>query len=127
MRGLGLSCSLINGRPSVVGVLAEHAGSGISGHEIFRHLADPQEGFPLQLVALANALESALPDIRADAVIVRSMDWSRFGRGQEVMQKRYSVEGVLLATARARVERTTSLSGREIGQRLASSKEEADG
>jgi hypothetical protein len=94
----------------------------LRGYGIFTHLSDRNDEFPLQLTSLASALASHLPDIRADAVVVRSIDWSRFMKSG-LLQKRYCVEGVLLATARHRVELTIALDGHDIGRRAGSTKE----
>lgn len=92
---------------------------------MFRHLSDPNEDFALQLSSLALALTSDLPDIAPDAVVVRSMDWSKFVKSG-VQQKKYGTEGVLLATARRSVRLTESLDGRQIGQRAGSTKDEVE-
>ena len=107
------------------GVLVERQNQDAIGSSVFNHLGNPQAGFPQQLVDLANALASQLPDIAPDAVVIRSIDRTP-NRREEFVQKRYSVDGVLLATARRTIARTISLNGRLVAQRCGGSKEEIE-
>ena len=125
MKGLGLACSLEAGHPRVRGVLVEFRDGDAVASSVFNHLGNPQTEFAQQLVDLADALRSQLPDISPDAVVIRSIDWTP-NRREEFVQKRYSVEGVLVETARRAVERTFALNGRLVAQRCGGSKEEVE-
>src|SRR2546427_11562765 len=100
MVGLGLHCSIHQGRPRVVGVLIRRTAVGdLEGGQEFSHLSDAQETFPLQLKNLASALESRLPLLGADGIVVRTMDYSPAIKRHQLAQHSM-VAGVLLAGLR---------------------------
>jgi hypothetical protein len=126
MKGLGLHCAIQNGRPRVVGVLAEGTPAGtVEAKQVFSHISDAQEDLPLQLANLSTALASLLPGLAADAVVVREMDYFKFTRNA-VSQMHNQAVGVLLAIARDRCETTRLMSGRDIGTVHGTSKAQAE-
>lgn len=120
-----MSCNIISGRPSVVGILIAPNGADLVATQVFQHLSDPNEDQALQLLSLQNALAASLPDVAADAAVVRSPDWSQFTK-RAVLRKKYAVEGVLLATCRNRLRQVRSMDGREIGEIMGSNKAEIE-
>jgi hypothetical protein len=121
-----LDTSVAGDGPTVIGVVFERSGDDITGSEAFRFIGDAQQDFPQQLASLSSALEAKLPQITADAVVVRSMDHSPFNRREATQASRYAVEGVLLAVCRRRVEETQRLRGVEIGNRCGITKQQAE-
>src|SRR5438270_11331805 len=108
-RGLGLEVTMPNGRPHVVGVVAERSGTTVIARETFRHTATAQADFPQQLASLETALESTIGGFSVDAVVVRTFDHSPRPRRESEVAGRYSVEGVLLAACRRHVQETNRL------------------
>src|SRR5216683_3360559 len=126
MVGLGLHCNIHQGRPRVVGVLIRRNAAGeLKGAQEFSHLSDAQENFPLQLKNLASALESRLPMLGADGIVVRTMDYSPAIKRQQLAQHSM-VAGVLVASSRRHCDLTRTLTGRDIGSTLGSSKAAAE-
>lgn len=126
MIGLGLHCVLRKGHPVVVAVVMSDGSPGVVGKVAYKHVTDPSDDFALQLVGVGTDLESRLPDLSTDAIVVRSMDHSARGRRRDVYRKRYAVEGVLLSVGRRVVDRTIALTGLQIGMRSGSSKSDIE-
>jgi hypothetical protein len=126
VRGLGLSTSTPDGRPQVVGVVVERTNGHMECQEVFRFNSDAQQDLALQLASLSSALESKLPAIHADAVVVRTLDHSPRQRRESELAVRYAAEGVLMAISRRQVDSTTRLRGKEIGDRCGRDKESAE-
>jgi hypothetical protein len=122
MKGLGLSTTLVDGRPHVVGVIVERKAGQLSGREVFRFTSDAQQDLALQLASLSSALASKMPAFAADAAIVRTLDHSPKPRKETDLAVRYAAEGVLLAVSRRFIERTDRLRGKDIGDRCGSDK-----
>ena len=126
MRGLGLSAKTPEGRPHVVGVVLERIDGQLECEEVFQFNADAQQDFALQLASLGSALESKLPSVNADVVVVRTLDYSPRRRRDRDIAAHYATEGILLAVSRRQVELTLRLRGKEIGDRVRRSKEAAE-
>lgn len=125
MNGLGVLCTIKDGRPIVCAVLLQ--GEQVSASvptliDRFDHITDPRDDFGLQLLSLGGALESRLKDMVVDAAVVRSMDWLQSGRRGDWMQKRYCTEGVLLSIIRSFVQRTAWLNGAAVGKTCGTTK-----
>lgn len=122
MRVLGLSCNAAGGRVTVRGVALGEDGA----EEVFLHRTVAAEDQGLQLRSLADALSTRFADLDAIAVVVRSADHHSAARVTDATALRLRAEGVLLATARARVATVACLSGREIGDACGESKADVD-
>lgn len=92
----------------------------------FHHATSAEEDLALQLRSLANALATRLRDLDVTSVVVRSADYHPRTRIRSHVVLRLRGEGVLLSTARARVERVACLNGKAIGEVCGASKEEVD-
>lgn len=125
MAVLGIACRLEQGRPIVEGVRFEGKRGSLTGQSVFRHVADSRDDIAQQLRSLSEHLETHLREASYGAVVVRSLDWSR-QRREEMVRKRYQVEGALLAVARRFVDRTESLNGRDTGAVCGSDKRAAE-
>src|SRR5690242_21595017 len=56
---------------SVIGVIAERdSGGNITGHQVFRHLSDRNDEFPLQLSALAARSEEHTSELQSHVNLV---------------------------------------------------------
>jgi hypothetical protein len=119
---LGLSCNSASGRVTVRGVSISQG----NAEEVFLHRTVAAEDQGLQLRSLADALSTRLADLDATAVVVRSADHHSAARITDGTALRLRAEGVLLATARARVAIVACLSGREIGDACGQSKADVD-
>jgi hypothetical protein len=122
MTALGLSCNVSGGRVTVRGVVVE----GDVATEVFHHRTVAADDVALQLRSLGDALATRLADLEATAVVVRSADHHAAARVTDVAALRLRAEGVLLATARARVAKVGCLSGREIGELCGEQKSEVE-
>lgn len=118
MPGLGLSCNVGSGRVTVRGVTVDDD----VATEVFLHRTVASEDVPLQLRSLADAFATRLADLSTTAVVVRSADHHPSARITDGSALRLRAEGVLLATARARLEQVRCLSGREVGDLCGESK-----
>jgi len=131
VRGLGIVCSIKNGRPVVSGIVLEATDDGEKLVDSFELVADRREDFPQQLATLLEDLQSKFAATEKhdwpDAVVVRAMDFYR-GRSNlgDTAQKRYAAEGVALAVARSRVRQTVWLTGLEVGNKCGASKDAAE-
>jgi hypothetical protein len=112
----GIACSIQKGQPVVSGWKVTGPRTEAVGEEVFRHTCNPKEDWALQLDGLAAHLETRLRAEPPSVVVVRSLDYSSFGRKEAVSRLHYQVEGVLLAAARNHVDQVHSLTGREIGR-----------
>lgn len=121
----GISCHLDRGEPTVVAMSATGPRSSLSGEEVFRHRANPKVTWGEKLRELAAHLEAALFRAKPDAVVVRSMDWTKF-RKESTARPHYQVEGVLLEVATRLGVPTQALSGKEIGKLLGTTKAQAE-
>lgn len=117
MLGLGLSCNVSSGRVTVRGV---SIANGVA-EEVFVHRTAAEDE-ALQLRTLADALLTRLADLSPSTVVVRASDHHHNARLTDAAALRLKAEGVLLATARARVPLVVGLSGRSIGETCGSTK-----
>jgi hypothetical protein len=116
----------LEGRPVVVGVLAERNDQGdVVAEEVFRHVADRNDDEASQLRAIADHIESRMRDLAPDVVVVRTVDWFP-NSNREVARRKYLVEGAATVEVRRHVDVVEALSGREIGGRCGSSKADAE-
>ena len=111
----GISCHLDGGAPVVVAVGATGPRGSLVGTEVFRHRANPKVSWGEMLRELAAHLEAALQRAKPDAVVIRSLDWTKF-RKETTSKPRYQVEGVLLEVATRFNVPTAAMSGLEIGR-----------
>jgi len=121
----GIASRLDTEQPLIVAIEASGPRSAATGHEVFRHRGDPNIPWSSKLRELAAHLDEALKRATADAVVIRSMDWTRF-RKEAVARPRYQVEGVLLEVAARRGVPVEALSGLAIGKLLGISKADAE-
>lgn len=117
----GISCHLEHAEPVVVAISATGPRGALRGEEVFRHRANPKVSWGEKLRELASHLEATLERAKPDAVVVRSMDWTRF-RKESTARPRYQVEGVLLEVATRLGVPTQALSGQDIGRLLKTTK-----
>lgn len=94
--------------------------------DVFVHRTAAGEDQALQLRSVGDALATRLTDLGASAVVVRRADFHSAARLTENSSLRLRTEGVLLATARAKVLVVACLNGREIGEVCGSSKAEVE-
>jgi hypothetical protein len=124
----GISCGLEGGAPVVHAVEVTGPRSAISMKQIWRHraAASKKKDWAQLLVDLAADLDTALRTAgrknMPSAIVVRSIDWSRFQKNTTI-QPRHQVDGVITVTARKHVKLVEALSGLQIGARCKSSKD----
>jgi hypothetical protein len=116
---LGLSCSIKSKRPIVLGVITSGSKEGAS--EAFRHIAGKQEDLSKQLRELADHFDSVVKQLELDAIVIHSLDFHKF-TSRDTIEKHARVEGALLAVADRYASTVTTLSGKQIGDRLGSTK-----
>jgi hypothetical protein len=126
VKGLGIHCSFVQGRPRVVGVTVERNAAGaLQAAQAFSHTADAQEAFPLQLANLKSAIATHLHNQQVDAAVVRAMDF--FGNTNRARLQRHAVvTGILVAESRGRFELTQIMSGREAAAEYGCTKEQLE-
>lgn len=121
----GISSRLEAEQPVVVAIEATGPRGGLKGREAFRHRANPNVAWAEKLRELAAHLDAALQRDRPEAVVIRSMDWTKF-RKEAVARPRYQVEGVLLEVSARLGVPVESHSGLSIGKLLGTSKADAE-
>lgn len=84
--------------------------------EAFVYRSSPSDDLALQLRSLCDALATRLADLTPSAVVVRAADHHSAARLTEAASLRHRAEGVLLATARARVALVRCCTGKELGE-----------
>ena len=89
---------------------------GSNAEEVFYHSAAHGEDLPLQLITLRYALETRMADLKVACAVVRRDDFNRNARLTDITAMRLRGEGVLLATAREKVDQVKCLNGLEISQ-----------
>ena len=111
-----------NGRIVVRGVLWRDG----EAEEVFYHAVSSGDDLALQLRTLSDALATRLSDLDIACVVVRGLDYHHATRVNEPTALRLRGEGVLLSTARANVDHVACLSGRAIGEKCGTDKNEVD-
>ena len=120
MRGLGILISIEGKRPVTVGVLLEGVAESCSGEEVYRHSGHAQDDLPEMLRSLADDLDSQLPLLNPNAVVIHSADWHPARPPSPIRQM---AEGVVAAVARKHVQKVEVLNGKQIGNRMKLGKE----
>lgn len=121
MKTWGIACHIDKDQPVVIAIEATGPRAALQGREVFRHRGNPNEAWAEKLRFLTADLEAAIDRERPDAVVVRSMDWTRMRR-ENLTRARYQLEGAVLAAAARHVAQVEALSGDAIGRRLAATK-----
>lgn len=121
----GIACRLEAEQPVVVAIEATGPRGALTGREAFRHRANPDISWADKLRELAAHLEASLQRDRPEAIVVRSMDWTKL-RKEAVAKPRYQVEGVLLEVSARLGVPVEAHSGLSIGKLLGTSKAEAE-
>lgn len=121
----GIACRLEAEQPVVVAIEATGPRGALTGREAFRHRANPDVPWAEKLRELAAHLDAALQRDRPDAVVVRSMDWTKLRR-EAVAKPRYQVEGVLLEVSARLGVLAEAHSGLAIGKLLGTTNAEAE-
>jgi hypothetical protein len=121
----GIACRLEAEQPVVVAIEATGPRGSLSGREVFRHRANPDVPWAEKLRELAAHLDAALQRARPEAVVVRSMDWTRF-RKESVARPRYQVEGVILEVGSHLGVLVEPHSGKSVGKLLGTTKDAAE-
>jgi len=121
----GIACRLEAEQPVVVAIEATGPRGALTGREAFRHRANPDVPWAEKLRELAAHLDAALQRGRPDAIVVRSMDWTKLRR-EVVAKPRYQVEGVLLEVSARLGVLAEAHSGLAIGKLLGTTKADAE-
>ena len=121
MAVLGVSCAIKDKRPIVLGVLASTENDSVTASEAFRHVSGKQDEQSKQLRELADHLDSVLKQLQPEVVVIHSLDFYKF-TSRDTITKHARVEGALLAVADRHANHAFTLNGKQIGDRLGSSK-----
>jgi hypothetical protein len=127
MRALGLSAQLDGKRFRVTGILADvHAKADDPElSKAFSYVASPNDTEAMQLDKLYRSLESQLPLVKPDAIVIRTMDFTLKPR-TDVITRRGRIEGVLGAASQAACHSTHFLNGRRVGEVCGGSKSDVE-
>lgn len=122
----GLSCTIEGREPVVRGVRLRGSPDAPEVVERVELRPNPQHDWSRKLMSLRDELHTRLDRQDIDALVIRALDVSPFGRRRDDARIHHQVEGLVLATAREFVPLVEDRNGQRIGDACGTSKDAAE-
>lgn len=122
----GLACTIEDREPVVRGVRLQGSPNAPELVERIELRPNRQHDWSRKLMSLRDELHTRLDRQDIDAVVIRALDVSPFGRRRDDARIHHQVEGVVLATAREFVPLVEDRNGQRIGDACGTSKDAAE-
>lgn len=123
----GLSCTIDGREPVLRIVWLRGSAEAPELVERFELRPNPQHDWARKLMSLRDEVHTRLDRQSIDALVIRALDLSPFGRRRDDARIHHQVEGVVLATAREFVPVVEDRNGQRIGDACGTSKPATEG